>query len=117
MSDAGDWLDAEREALDACERRAARYEAALRELIEAALREERQFFYVHDDGRVEKVVGYVCEGTPDYWWCPSVGVSAAVGYRLFRDRVDAYERAYAQARNALNVAQANLARIERERWS
>lgn len=81
-------------------------------------REQREFFHVGDDGRVQKVTGYSCSPmNPNYWWCPEIGVSAAEGYSLFRDRVDAYARAHAAARHALEVAQANLARIEEERWA
>lgn len=80
-----------------------------------SLRETRHFFYVHDDGRVQEVTGYDCPGTENYWWCPEVGVSAAEGYHLFRDRVEAYDKAYANCRNALAVAQANLTRVEEER--
>lgn len=80
-------------------------------------RESREFFYVADSGNVSRVTGYACEGSPGYWWCPKVSVSAAEGYSLFRDRVDAYERAYALAKHAVDVAQANLARIEEERWA
>ena len=63
------------------------------------------------------MTGYICEGTPDYWWCPSIGVSACEGYSLFRDRVDAYNTAFARARRAVDLANANLARIEEERWA
>lgn len=82
----------------------------------ATERESREFFYVRDDGRVWKITGYICEGTPGYWWCPSVGVSAAEGFHLFRDRVDAYERAHTNALDAYSQAKANLERIEAERW-
>jgi hypothetical protein len=82
-----------------------------------SLREHRSFFYVHDDGRVQKVTGYICAGAEGYWWCPEVGVSAAEGYSLFRDRVDAYDKAFATARHNLEVAKANLARIEEEQWT
>ena len=88
---------------------------------EAALdkeRESREFFYVEDDGsQVRRVTGLICEGTDGYWWCPEIGVSAAEGHSLFRDRVDAYAAAYARALHALDVATANLGRIERERWA
>jgi hypothetical protein len=80
-------------------------------------RESRHFYFVHDDGRVQEVTGYECKGAEHYWWCPEVGVSAAEGYSLFRDRVDAYDKAYANCRHALSVAQANLARVEEERWT
>ena len=80
-------------------------------------RETRQLFYLADDGHVRKVTGYICEGTEGYWWCPEVGVSAKEGFHLFRDRVDAYERAFSNARRAFETAQANLARIEEERWA
>lgn len=80
-------------------------------------RESREFFYVGESGQVQKVVGYACKGTPGYWWCPGVGVSAAEGHSLFCDRADAYEKAYAVALDAFAVAKANLARIDRERWA
>lgn len=83
----------------------------------AIVREQREFFYVGDDGHVQKITGYICEGTKGYWWCPAVGVSACEGYHLFRDRVDAYDRAHANALQALHTAQANLERIEAERWA
>ena len=82
-------------------------------------RESREFFYVTDQGGVTKVVGYACEtaiGNQGYWWCPEVGVSAAEGYNLFRDRVEAYEVAVARARRTADLAMANLTRIEEERW-
>ena len=75
------------------------------------------FFYVGDDGRVQKVRGFVCDGTPGYWWCPEVGYSAAEGHSLFRDRVEAYDVAASKARHALDMATANLQRIEQERWT
>lgn len=81
-------------------------------------RESREFFYVHDDGRVAKVTGYACEtNMGSYWWCPEVGVSAAEGFHLFRDRVDAYDRAHANALDAYTRAKLNLERIEEERWA
>lgn len=85
--------------------------------MDSLLRESREFFYVVDSGNVEKTVGYLCEGTPGYWWCPRIGVSAAEGYSLFRDRVDAYEKAYTICKRNLDIAQAMLNRIEAERWA
>ena len=85
--------------------------------VAATERERSDFFHVEDNGNVEKVVGYICEGTPGYWWCPSIGVSACEGYSLFRDRVDAYEKAYAICKHNLDGAAAMLNRIEEERWA
>lgn len=80
-------------------------------------RESREFFYITDRGGVTKVVGYICEGAPGYWWCPEVGVSAAEGYSLFRDRTEAYEVATTRIRQTIEAAQALLAEMERERWA
>ena len=79
-------------------------------------RESREFFHVAEDGSVKRVTGYICEGTPGYWWCPEIGVSACEGYSLFRDRVDAYDKAYGTAKQRLDRAKATLERIEVERW-
>jgi hypothetical protein len=81
-------------------------------------RQQRAFFYVENDGsRVVRVTGYICAGADGYWWCPELGVSAAEGYSLFRDRTDAYTAAYNRARHHVELAQANLARIDEERWA
>jgi hypothetical protein len=79
--------------------------------------EERQFFYVDSTPVVRLVTAYACDGVPGYWYCPEVGVSAAEDRNLFRDRVDAYDVAHARAKAKLDEAQANLNRIEAERWA
>lgn len=78
-------------------------------------RESRPFFYVDDDGVVRAVTGYVCEAADGYWWCPEIGVTAGEGFHLFADRDAAYAKAFERATMMLEVAKANLARIEAER--
>lgn len=47
-------------------------------------REHREFWAVTYELNVLKVVGYTCApNTPNYWWCPSMGMSAEFGKHLF----------------------------------
>lgn len=53
-----------------------------RESLSPAERLSKEFWYVGDRS-VTFVTGYICEGNPDYWWCPEVGYSAQFGSSLF----------------------------------
>lgn len=79
-------------------------------------RKTRQFWYADTEfGHAEEVTGYECADNPGYWWCPSVGVSAAEGFGLFPTRDEAVKRVRTAIQSKINTLATRLVLLDNEK--
>lgn len=84
-----------------------------------AERESRQFFVLHDDGRVTEETGYECVDYADARWFPNMGqpgwgTTLWLGHSAFDTRTAAARAAIEAAEKELELAQDRLSRAQTE---